>query len=144
MENASKALLMAASILMGILILSLGVYLYMNFSATSKQINKQIEENQISQFNGQFLQYDGMIDRDTKTGNLTIYDVITIVNLATENNINYQLEKKATNKNESTMYVTVNLDRTSIELGYNSSSNNSETIQNYINTDLNYPESHGR
>ena len=37
MENASKALLMAAGVLMGILIISLAVFLFVTFGATSAE-----------------------------------------------------------------------------------------------------------
>ncbi len=36
MENASKALFMAAEVLIGVMILSLAAYLYATFSRTSK------------------------------------------------------------------------------------------------------------
>ena len=44
MENASKALLMAASVLVGVVILSLAVYLYISFSGSANEIGKQMEE----------------------------------------------------------------------------------------------------
>lgn len=79
MENASKALLMAAGVLIGILILSLAVYLFFNFASTSSELHKEIEINQINQFNAQFTQYEGKSD-------ITFYDIITITNLARDNN----------------------------------------------------------
>ena len=42
MENASKALIMAAGVLIGILILSLAVYLFVSFGNTSRELHKQI------------------------------------------------------------------------------------------------------
>lgn len=87
MENASKALLMAAGVLIGILILSLAVYLFVSFGSTSAELHKQNEEQQIAQFNSQFTSYEG------KEG-LTIYDVITVANLATENNKYYEFSTR--------------------------------------------------
>ena len=43
MENASKALIMAASVLIGIMILSLAVYLFATFGASSAQMHEQIQ-----------------------------------------------------------------------------------------------------
>lgn len=40
MENASKALLIAAEVLIGMMILSLAVYLFASFSRTSKRYSK--------------------------------------------------------------------------------------------------------
>ena len=78
MENASKALLMAASVLIGVLILSLAVYLFTSFGSTSAELHKQQDEQRLEQFNTQFSSYEG------KEGGITIYDVVTIANLATE------------------------------------------------------------
>lgn len=78
MENASKALLMAAVILISVIILSLGVYLFAYFSDYAKGVNDDIKTNQIEQFNSQFLSYQGK--------DLTIYDVITLANMAKDYN----------------------------------------------------------
>ena len=78
MENATKALLMAAVILISVIILSLGVYLFMYFSDYAKGVNDDIRDNQIQQFNSQFLSYEGK--------ELTVYDVITLANLAKDYN----------------------------------------------------------
>lgn len=82
MENASKALLMAAGVLIGVLILSLGVYLFVNFSQHASQTYDQIKEDQINQFNSEFVTLQGKSD-------ITIYDVISTVKRAQEfNNVN--------------------------------------------------------
>lgn len=80
MENASKALIMAGGVLIGILVLSLAVYLFANFGATAANIHSQIEEQQVVEFNAQFTKYQQ---------NATIYDIITLNNLAKQNNENY-------------------------------------------------------
>lgn len=118
MENASKALIMAASILIGLLILSLAVYLFTSFGATSAQVNKQNEENQLNQFNSQFTAYVG------KEGN-TIYDVITAANLASENNLYYELPKISTRATGIDYYISVVLNNTKGNL----SSYNGRTIE---------------
>ncbi len=83
MENASKALLMAGGVLIGILILSLAVYLFITFGAESKEIHAQIEERQLTQYNAQYTIYSGRND-------ITIYDIVSVANLAKENNDYYQ------------------------------------------------------
>lgn len=82
MENASKALIMAAGVLIGVLILSLAVFLFVDFGAKSREVNEQIEEKQLLQYNSQYTVYDGRVD-------MTIYDVVSLLNLAKENNKNY-------------------------------------------------------
>lgn len=78
MENASKALLMAGTILIGMLIISLGVYLAINFSQTSEAYYKRWNTEQIQQYNDQ-------ITKNFITENGTTYvtaqGIITIRNL---------------------------------------------------------------
>ena len=45
MENASKALLLAAEVLIGMLVLSLMVYLFITFGSNAAKINKQLEDD---------------------------------------------------------------------------------------------------
>lgn len=82
MENASQALIIAAGILLGILILSLGSYLYYIFGDYVSNTQAKIAENTLVQFNDQFLKYD-------KLTNLTIQDIVTVKNNALENNYKY-------------------------------------------------------
>lgn len=114
MENASKALLMAGGVLIGLLIISLGVYLFTNFGGTAGQIQANIDENQLAQFNSQFTSYVG---RD----NVTIHEVVSMAKLATQNNQSYQLPFQTANGNNN--YITVLRNGIAIELGYNESYN---------------------
>lgn len=128
MENASKALLMAAGVLIGILILSLAVYLFVSFGATSAEVHKQNEQNQIGQFNAQFTQYIGKDD-------ITIYDVVTVANLATESNISYEYTKRNTRQEGRDNYITVIYKNQRIEYGIEMTTNEitkryNELIQN--------------
>lgn len=110
MENASKALLMAGGVLLGVLILSLAVFLFTNFGGTSSRIHDNIEENQIAQFNSQFTKYAG-------NENVTIHDVVTMANLATENNKYYEFPRRESMPTGKDNYITVILDGTRIEYG---------------------------
>ena len=74
MENASKALLMAAGVLMGVVILSLAAYLLVTFSSSADDVKSEIANNQLNKFNSQFLAYEQRED-------LTVYDILTAVNL---------------------------------------------------------------
>lgn len=105
MENASKALIMVASVLIGIMILSLGGYLFSKFGNTSKQVNQRLEQKQIDEFNAQFTKYEGTT--------CTIHDIVTIINLAKSNNKNYYTDQEInTFKNSSDKppyYITVTI-----------------------------------
>lgn len=118
MENATKAFMMAAGVLIGVLILSIAVYLFTIFSSNSEQVYKKMESNQITQFNNQFLKYYGQISRtyiDEQTGKekivqepikCTVHDIISLANLAYQNNIENQIENE-TGWNENTNYIQI-------------------------------------
>lgn len=112
MENASKALLMAGGVLLGIMVLSLGVLLFTSFGGTSSQIHDNIEENQATQFNSQFASYVGK-------DNVTIHDVVSMAKLATQNNQNYEFAHRApADVTGNDRYISVLCNNVSIELGY--------------------------
>ena len=83
MENASNALLIAGGVLIGMLILSLAVYLFVDFGSTSADINQRTAEQQLTQFNSKFTVYE------SKENKWTIYDIITVAGYAHENNKYY-------------------------------------------------------
>lgn len=97
MENASNALLMAGAVLIGVLILSAGVYLFTQFSSTSHQISEQLTASQISQFNSQFTKYDGRKD-------ITAHTIVSICNLAKQNNEQYY---ESSGSNSDPYYIQV-------------------------------------
>ena len=82
MENASNALIMAAGVLIGVLILSLAIFLITDFGQTSSEINRRITDQQLVEFNANFTSYEG------KEG-LTIYDIVSVAGFARENNNYY-------------------------------------------------------
>lgn len=96
MENASKALLIAAGVLIAILLLTLFSYLFGRMAESSSKFYSMMEEHEIAEFNQQFLNYKGrgvdVVGHDA-SGNpiyndMTVQDVVTIVNLAKDNNKN--------------------------------------------------------
>lgn len=86
MENAAKALLIAGAVLIAILMLSLFAYLIQKTGQSTSSLYSIISPDEISRFNQKFYKYEGRAD-------LKIQDVITIVNLAIDNN---KREKKST------------------------------------------------
>ena len=84
MENASKALLMAGGILIGIILLSIFAYMFSNMGMFSSQYAGTIENQQNDEFNSEFNIY---LNRE-----LNIQDIITIHNLV--ENINLTSSKK--------------------------------------------------
>lgn len=97
MENASNALLIAGGVLIGVLILSLAVYLFADFGAKSADINQRTAEQQLTQFNSKFTVYE------SKENKWTIYDIITVAGYAHENN-KYYTDEDSSGKVDTTFF----------------------------------------
>ena len=111
MENATKALLIAAGVLIGIMVISLGVSLYVSLGSYVDSTKEQLELNEISKFNTQFLKYNNTIldesGSEVPSFTLRIQDVVTAANIAYENNKNLgDINGEA---NENNLYVAVNV-----------------------------------
>ena len=111
MENASKALIMAAEILVGIMIISIGVYLFNTLGEYSADTTAIIEEAQIAQFNQQFLSFYGTVSTETNKNTpitCTIHDIIGVAHLA--NSINksngFETEEEIS---DSSYYIQIDL-----------------------------------
>lgn len=63
MENATRALLMAAGVLVGMLIISLAVYLYYSLGGYVADRQEVIDANATAKFNEKFLKYDYELSR---------------------------------------------------------------------------------
>lgn len=79
MENASKALLMAGEILIGMLLLFLLAYFSNMAQNFTSQVDRNIEAKQIQEFNAKLEVYNNR-------NNLTPQDIITLSNVVKENN----------------------------------------------------------
>jgi len=101
MENASKALIMAGTILISIMVVSIAVYIINMFGEYTAGQEQERASRQIAEFNAQFLKYEGRKD-------ITAQDIVTVANLAKANNDFYEFETTA-NADESTLYVEVNV-----------------------------------
>lgn len=84
MENATRALLIAGGVLIAILILSVGVYLYVLYSNQTQQYNEVISLTELQKFNRKFEVYIGRKD-------IRAQEIVSIVNLAKENSGQVQI-----------------------------------------------------
>ena len=140
MENASKALIMAATVLLGVMIISIGVYLFSTYAGYSADAYKKMEDTQIAQFNSQFLKYYGTTTRyykddsgkeieETVQVKSTAHDIISLANLAKQNNIKNQIDDVIYSNNENNYYI-------QIDIG---TSNNTKHIENWdIDTQIKF------
>ena len=101
MENASKALIIAGEILIGIAILSLASYIFIQFGTFSSNLNTQISETSITQFNVHFTNY-------SEKANISAQDVASVINFANKSNTDYEAQKG------DAFFVDVCIDGTSV------------------------------
>lgn len=130
MENASKALLMIAGVLIGILILSLAVYLFSQGGRAASKVVSEITEQQIQQFNRQF-------DKYLSLDGVTIYDIVTVAKAARDYNKSNNLEDGVNG------YIKIQLNKLSNETGINKDYNLSEW-EDYDRVKNNYDKSYQR
>lgn len=117
MENASKALLMAASVLLGVMLISIGAYLFSVYGDYTSSMYDRIESAQIDQFNIQFLKYYG--ERQAAAGSgtekvlCTAHDIASLANLARKNNLENEVAQDRNrydlnlNKQANTSYIQI-------------------------------------
>ncbi len=94
MENASKALIIAAEILLGVMIISLAVYVFNMFAGYSEERYSKIEETQIAEFNDRFYKFYGTTlnsEGVAKPIECTIHDIVSLANFAQKHNLEYSL-----------------------------------------------------
>lgn len=127
MENATRALLIAGGVLIAIIILAMGVYLYAQFSGQSKTYRDIVSNTEIQKFNSKFEAYIGRQD-------ITSQEVATVYNLAKEyNNVSVTVKENSIqtiNISNIEKFVSDNLD--SIFSCSNPQYNNEGKITNLV------------
>jgi hypothetical protein len=127
MENASKALIFAASVLVTVMILAIMMYLFNTFSHTATNTENLLSQEELEAFNGQFSVYEtsnseqlrNILKKDNPTTqelviasqNLnTVSNIVSAANLAIEinrkNNNNYKYNQLEI---ENTVEIIINL-----------------------------------
>ncbi len=114
MENASRSLIMAASVLLGVLLLSLIVYMFTSFSNFSSDMYNRIEDAKLDQFNAQFLKYYGSNTSNTSSEGqrilCTAHDIASLANLAKQSNITNELYDIMEEYDPKTAYVQIDVE----------------------------------
>ncbi len=102
MENASKALIMAVSIILGIMIVTFLCFAFGMVKNLNSKNMTQIEETETAKFNEEFFKY---YENGKDIIEVTSHDIISISNFVKENNSKYDL-KEAT---QNSYYVTIDV-----------------------------------
>lgn len=84
MENATKALLIAGTVLIAMIMISTAIYLYTLYSRQTNEYNETISAVELQKFNSKFESYIGR-------ENITPQEIVTAVNLAKEYNGQVQI-----------------------------------------------------
>lgn len=137
MENMSKALLIGASVLIGLMIFALFIYELTYASDTAKKVKENKDQEKINIFN---VSISGYADRDEKQGYLGIKNAIsaqefaTLINLTRDWNDNNPSEIIDVEiKGDSTIYLNLNKsleDRKTLESIFNEL-NKKHPLENY-------------
>ena len=81
MENASKALLMIAGVLLGVLILTIMVYVFNHFGNYNQEVMEEMREKDIQAFNNNFYKFESTTGDIIK---VTMHDIVGLVKFAKE------------------------------------------------------------
>lgn len=121
MENASKALIIAGAILLSILIIGLGMFIYQKAAGAMEGIN--INSQEVQSYNSPFINYEG-----TQTGSAVraLCDAVRSHNTANQNDVSLQIgmlygnigkEQKVDSLDEEIDYTSITNVRNAIKVG---------------------------
>ncbi len=79
MENASKALIIVGGVLIGVMILSMFLYVFRAAAKTNQSYDEKQAQEQLETYNAKYEVYN--------RNNNTIIDLLTVINLAYDNNV---------------------------------------------------------
>lgn len=108
MENATKALLMAAGILIAIIIISLAIVVYGRVTNYYQTKQRNISEEQLAAFNNQYSVYN----RDDVTG----FELVSLINKAIDFNQNMVYGANNTENTEETNATTTGFGYTEMKI----------------------------
>ena len=98
MENASKALIIAGAILLSILIIGLGIFIFQQAKDASG--SNELSAYEVQQYNSKFLAYEG--DNISGSQAMALCDLVKQHNLANQTDLSKQVEvtdKEAKDRN---------------------------------------------
>lgn len=96
MENASKAIIIAGSVLIGVMILTMFVYVFRAAANTNKSYDDRQAKKQLEAYNAQFEIYNKY--------NNTITELLTAINLAYDTNVSCDYDP------QNTVFITIKID----------------------------------
>lgn len=86
MDNVTKALIIAGGMLIALMVASLFVYLFTSYGNYAEEMYNRINQRQQTEANNEYTKYEGSNEN-------TIYDVVTVINKAKDNNTSLNLSQ---------------------------------------------------
>ena len=80
MDNASKALLMAGGVLIAIIVISIGVFLFLSYGEIGSNYEETTATNEVMKYNTNFTKFLGRQD-------ITIQEIVSTISFADNNEI---------------------------------------------------------
>ena len=129
MENASKALLIAAAVLIVILLIAFGMRIFNANDDTGDQADQTAQSTSMQTFNARLTQYEGK----NKTGR-TVRDMVTTVNQLNESNPQHTITISSTNtiisgSNSNYKFLGSNNNRYTVSLTYDNKTGYITTVE---------------
>lgn len=112
MDNAAKALLIAAGVIVGCMLMALGVYFFDTNAKLAKNVYTEQEKTVMLRFNSNFEKYADRSD-------LTAQDVVSAINYVQENN----------SKVESSLLITVEIRNIESKYSINQNSTDAQELE---------------
>lgn len=112
MESANKALFMAAEVIVGVMIISIAVFLFQTFANYSASNNEKVEQAIVDTFNNNFFKYFGTYigtDGKSRPTEVTIHEIVTLAKFANETNESFGLARQSVNNNTRYIEVKINV-----------------------------------
>ncbi len=106
MENASQALFMAAGVLIAVMIISIGVYLFSSASTISESYDRTMSATEIQKFNSQFSKYE----KNPRYIENVFYDYNTVSDVVSAMNLAYSINAKNNYDEQSGVSIFVTCD----------------------------------
>lgn len=112
MENASKALMMSAGVLIALLVVAVAARMFRSASRVTKSYDASMSQVQIATFNSNFTKFMGAVTDETnaeKQKYATIYDIISTATFAYDYNSSQVIDPRSNESLNDTGLVRVDL-----------------------------------
>ncbi|MBR3132798.1 MAG: hypothetical protein IKG42_01775 [Clostridia bacterium] len=115
MENVSKALILAGSILIGVMTISIIMYIYRKGGDTALSMDEKILRQEIVSYNNPFTSLAAVSENydngegDLRKGEISIYNVISIINYSKNINDSLEYDSEVHDQTQNEDYIIIDV-----------------------------------